>query len=291
MPARPALWRTITMIRIVTDSTCDLDRAAAGKLRIDVIPLSLHFGDQTFIDGVSLERADFYRMLSEAEKLPTTSQLNPADILDVVSPYLEQGDEIVGIFLSSKLSGTFQSAAIAAAMSESDRFYLVDSQNVTFGMALLVEIACRLRDEGKGAAQIAAALEELKGRVRLAAVVDTLKYLQMGGRISAASAVMGNLLGINPLVGVIDRAVEAIGKTRGKKSAYRHLLKLLETDLPDLSYPVYFGHTNAPDSAKELQEVIRPALSSATEIHCAEIGSVIGTHVGPGAAGIAYIAK
>lgn len=279
------------MIRIVTDSTCDLDRETAARLQIEVIPLSLHFGSQAYIDGVSLDHDTFYRMLSEADRLPTTSQLNPADILDVVSPYLEQGDDVIGIFLSSKLSGTFQSAAIAAAMCESDRFYLVDSQNVTFGMALLVHVACRLRDEGKGAAEITAALDDLKGRVRLVAVVDTLKYLQMGGRISAASAAMGNLLGINPLVGVIDGAVEAIGKTRGKKSAYRHLLKLVEAEKPDLSYPVYFGHTHAPENMRELQNVIEPALAAATEIHCAEIGSVIGTHVGPGAAGLAYIAE
>ena len=192
------------MIRIITDSTCDLDRETAARLGIEVIPLSLHFGSQAYIDGVSIDHDTFYQKLSEADRLPTTSQLNPADILDVVLPYLEQGDDVVGIFLSSKLSGTFQSAAIAAAMSESDRFYLVDSQNVTFGMALLVHVACRLRDEGNSAAEIAAALDKLKGRVRLVAVVDTLKYLQMGGRISAASAAMGNLLGINPLVGVID---------------------------------------------------------------------------------------
>lgn len=279
------------MIRILTDSTCDLDTAAANELQIDVIPLSLHFGDQTYIEGISIDHDTFYQMLSQAERLPTTSQLNPMDILDVASPYLEQGDDVIGIFVSSKLSGTFQSAAIAAAMSESEHFYLVDSHNVTFGMALLVRVACRLRDEGKDAAQIVAALENLRGRVRLVAVVDTLKYLQMGGRISAASAVMGNLLGINPLVSVIDGAVEAIGKTRGKKSAYRHLLKLVEADLPDLSYPVYFGHTHAPESMAELQGVIQPAFPSPAKIYCAEIGSVIGTHVGPGAAGLAYIAR
>lgn len=279
------------MIRIITDSTCDLDRETAARLGIEVIPLSLHFGSQAYIDGVSIDHDTFYQKLSEADRLPTTSQLNPADILDVVLPYLEQGDDVVGIFLSSKLSGTFQSAAIAAAMSESDRFYLVDSQNVTFGMALLVHVACRLRDEGNSAAEIAAALDKLKGRVRLVAVVDTLKYLQMGGRISAASAAMGNLLGINPLVGVIDGAVEAIGKTRGKKSAYRHLLKLVEADLPDLSYPIYFGHTHAPENMTELQNAIMPALTAPAEIYCAEIGSVIGTHVGPGAAGLAYIAN
>lgn len=279
------------MIRIVTDSTCDLDRETAARLQVEVIPLSLHFGSQAYIDGVSIDRDTFYRMLSEADRLPTTSQLNPMDVLDVVSPFLEQGDEVVGIFLSSKLSGTFQSAAIAAAMSESGRFYLVDSQNVTFGLALLVHVACRLRDEGKGAAEIVSVLEELKGRVRLVAVVDTLKYLQMGGRISAASAAMGNLLGINPLVGVIDGAVEAIGKTRGKKSAYRHLLKLVEAEQPDCSYPVYFGHTHAPENVEELQRVVKPALAGGAEIYCAEIGSVIGTHVGPGAAGLAYIAK
>ena len=279
------------MIRIVTDSTCDLDRETARRLQIDIIPLSLHFGSQVYVDGVTLDRDTFYHMLTQTDKLPTTSQLNPMDILNVVSPYLEQGDDVLGIFLSSKLSGTFQSATIAAAMSEPERFHLVDSQNVTFGMALLVHIACRLRDEGRDAAQIAAALEELKGRVRLVAVVDTLKYLQMGGRISAASAAMGNLLGINPLVGVVDGAVEAIGKTRGKKSAFRHLLKLVQADLPDLSYPVYFGHTHAPESMAELREIIEPALPAPADVRCAEIGSVIGTHVGPGAAGLAYIAR
>ena len=279
------------MIQIVTDSTCDLDQETAKALGIHIIPMTLYFGERSFIDGVTLDRETFDDMLAKTDKLPTTSQLNPMDILDAISPFLEKGDDVVGIFLSSRLSGTFQSASIAAAMSESSHFYLVDSLNVTFGLALLVRIACRLRDEGKSAAKITETLEDLKGRVRLVAVVDTLKYLQMGGRISAASAVMGNLLGINPLVGVVDGAVEAIGKARGRKSAFRHLLTLCGQDAPDVRYPVYFGHTHAPDAMTELQNLVTPTLDSPAEIFAAEIGSVIGTHVGPGATGLAYIAK
>ena len=279
------------MIQIVTDSTCDLDPADANALGIHIIPLTLCFGEHSYIDGITLDRETFYDMLSRTDRLPTTSQLNPMDILNAVSPLLENGDEVVGIFLSSRLSGTFQSASIAAAMAESSRFHLVDSLNVTFGLALLVRIACRLRDEGKNAAAIARTLERLKSRVRLIAVVDTLKYLQMGGRINAASAVMGNLLGINPLVGVVDGAVEAIGKARGKKSAFRHLLTLCGQEIPDERYPIYLGHTHAPEAMKEMQAMLTPFLKHPTDVFCAEIGPVIGTHVGPGAVGLAYIAK
>ncbi len=279
------------MIRIITDSTCDLDAGTARDLRIDLIPLTVHFDEETYVDGVTLTREIFYEKLAAADKLPTTSQLNPQDILDHVKPYLEQGDDVVGIFLSSKLSGTFQSASIAADMAGSEHFFLVDSENVTFGLALLVRIACRLRDEGRTAAEIRDAIDSMKKRVRLIAVVDTLKYLQMGGRISQTSAVLGSLLGINPLVGVIDGAVEAIGKVRGKKAAYRHLLTLFEQETPDPNYPMYFGHSHASESMEELREYILSRTPGAPqEVYSAEIGPVVGTHVGPGAAGLAYIA-
>lgn len=279
------------MIQIITDSTCDLDKAVTEQLGIHVIPLSVNFGDESYIDGVTIDKETFFTKLTQADKLPTTSQPNPADILDHVNPLLEQGDDVIGIFLSSKLSGTFQSATIAAGMAESDRFYLVDSLNATFGMGLLVQIAVRLRDEGKNASEIVSTLEDLKKRLRVIAFVDTLKYLQMGGRISAATAVVGNLLGINPLIGIIDGAVESIGKARGRKAAYRHLKTLFEQEAADLSYPVYLGHSNAPEVMDDLQAVITPCFDQPVEIMHASIGSAIGTHVGPGAAGIAYIAK
>ena len=278
------------MIRIVTDSTCDLDESTVKDLRIELIPMTVHFGEESYLDGVTLSKETFYEKLTSAQKLPTTSQLNPMDILDRVKPFLEQGDDVVAIFLSSELSGTFQSAVIAAGMADSDHFFLVDSENVTFGMGLLLRIACALRDKGRTAEEICEEINSLKKRVRLIAVVDTLKYLQMGGRISATTAVLGNLLGINPLVGVIEGKVQAIGKVRGKKAAYRHLLTLCQQELPDPSYPLYFGHSRSPETMEELREFITSHINCSSEIYSTEIGSVVGTHVGPGAAGLAYIA-
>ena len=279
------------MIQIITDSTSELSHEVAKEWGVHVIPLAVTFGEETYTDGVTIDNATFYAKLSEAEKLPTTSQPSPAAMLDMMETLLDQGDEIVGIFLSSQLSGTFQSATIAAGMADSDRIHLVDSLNATFGMGLLVQIAVRLRDEGKSAAEIVAALEELKPRVRLIAFVDTLKYLQMGGRVSAATAVVGSLLGINPLISVIEGRVESIGKARGRKGAYRHLKTMFENETADLSYPVFFGHCNDPAAMEELEAVISTCFDQPVDVYHSEIGSTIGTHAGPGAAGVAYIAK
>ena len=279
------------MIQIITDSTCDLSPELVQQLGIHVIPLSVCFGSETYIDGVTIDKETFFAKLAEVEQLPTTSQPNPAAMLDCMEPLLEQGDEIVGIFLSSKLSGTYQSATIAADMADSDRIHLVDSLNATFGLGLLVMIAARARDEGKTAAQIVEIVEDAKSRLRVIAFVDTLKYLQMGGRISAATAVVGSLLGINPLISIIDGAVESIGKARGRKGAYRHLKTLFEQETMDTSFPVFFGATNDPEAMNDLEAALTPSFGQPVEVFHSEIGSAIGTHVGPGAAGIAYIAK
>ena len=279
------------MIQIITDSTCDLDAALIEKWGVHVIPLSVNFGDESYIDGVTLDKETFFTKLAQAEKLPTTSQPSPAAMLDCMTPLLEQGDEIVGIFLSSKLSGTFQSATIAADMTDSDRIHLIDSLSATLGLALLVQIAVRCRDEGKSAAEIVAAVEDAKSRLRLIAFVDTLKYLQMGGRISAATAVVGSLLGINPLIAIVDGAVESIGKARGRKAAYRHLKTLFEQEPADASYPLFVGHTAAPEAMAELENILAPCMDQPVQFGHIAIGTAIGTHVGPGAAGVAYIAK
>lgn len=279
------------MIQIITDSTFDASTEHAKELGVHVVPLSVHFGEESYLDGITIDRKTFYSKLEQAEKLPTTSQPSPQEFLNVMTPLVEQGDEIVGIFISSKLSGTYQSASLAASMIDSDRIHLVDSLNVTIGLEVLVEIACHMRDAGKSAGEIVSTLEDLKGRVRLIAMVDTLKYLQMGGRISAATAMVGNLLGINPLIGIVDGLVESVGKARGKKSAYRHLLTMMEQDLPDTEYPIIFTHSQSPESMEDLKKVILPAVGEEAIVLDAEVGSVIGTHAGPGAAGLAYIAR
>ena len=208
------------MIRIVTDSTSDLSRERREELNIESLPLSVHFGEETFRDGVDITNREFYERLAQVETLPTTAQVNPEEFAALFRKYLDQGDEVVGIFISGAMSGTCQSAAIARDMVDGEaHIFIVDSHTVTFALGLLVETAVLLRDQGLSAREIAARIEELSGRTRLLAVVDTLKYLKMGGRIRAATAVVGGLLGISPIITIENGLVESIGKARGRKAA------------------------------------------------------------------------
>lgn len=276
------------MIRIITDSTSDLSPQRREAIGVDVIPLSVQFGQEIFRDGVDITNAEFYDRLSKAETLPTTSQINPEVFAALFRKYLDQGDEIVGIFISGAMSGTCQSALIARDMVDGeDKIHIVDSRTVTFALGLLVEVAASLRDQGLSAGELAARLEALAGRVRLLAVVDTLKYLKMGGRISTATAVVGGLLGISPIITIENGLVEGIGKARGRKAAFQWIAKRMEKEAPDLSLPVGFGHSNAPEAMAECQAFFASAIAGAT-VFTSDIGSVVGTHAGPGATGIVY---
>ena len=278
------------MIRIFSDSTCELSAQRQKELNVEVIPLFVHFGEESFRDGVDLTAKEFYTRLRAAQELPHTAQVNPDEFVERFRPFVEQGDEIVGIFLSSQLSGTCQSAMIAADILGADRIHVVDSTNVTFGLGLLVEMAARLRDEHRTAAEIVSGVEALIPRLRLYAVVETLKYLKMGGRISAATAMVGGVLGVTPILNVRDGVVEAAGKSRGRKGGYQWMAKKLEAEPVDTSLPVAFGHTDAPEAMAECEELFR-ALVPDMDIREMEIGSVVGTHAGPGAAGSAYFVK
>lgn len=229
-------------IRIITDSTCDLSLDQLNALDIDCIPLSVHFGEQGYLDKVELSPEAFYQKLRQCEELPTTSQLNPEAFISHFQPELEKGNEIVGIFLSSRLSGTFQSAVIAKEHLQSERIHLIDTLNVSFGNVLLLQYAAKLRDEGKSAEQICNAIESIKDRLAVYGVVDTLKYLHKGGRLSASAAAVGTMLQLKPIVGIKDGVVVSVSKSRGYKSAYRHLLHLLEREPADPKYgnPSFF---------------------------------------------------
>ena len=188
----------------------------------------------------------------------------------------------MGIFISSLLSGTCQSACIARGMVEDTHIFVVDSGTVTFGLGLLVERAAFLRDQGLSAGEIASEVERLSGRLRFYAVVETLKYLKMGGRISAATAVVGGMLGITPILNIRDGVVEAAGKSRGRKGAYQWMEERIKKEPVDTALPVAF--------MAECEEYFRARIPGMT-VYESDIGAVVGTHAGPGCAGIAYFVK
>lgn len=276
------------MIRIVTDSTSDISAERAKELGVEVLPLSVLFGEESFRDGVDISKEEFYARLSQAETLPTTAQVTPDAFIEAFRRLTGNGDQVLGIFLSSDLSGTYQSAMIARDVVDEENIAVVDSRTVTFAEGLLVEAACLLRDQGLSLAELTEKVTELSGRVRLLAVLDTLKYLKMGGRISGATAVVGGLLGISPIIAVQEGKVESIGKARGRKAAFAWIREELDRRPADLSLPVAFGHSNAPQAMEENMAYFAGWAAQAPFVCTGDIGCVVGTHAGPGATGLAY---
>jgi DegV family protein with EDD domain len=254
------------MIRIITDSTSDISQNQAKELGIDIIPLRVNFAHGAYRDGVDITNAEFYKKLTKSEELPTTSQINPYEFYDFFKKYINDGDEVVGIFISSHLSGTYQSAVAAKEMLKNDdNIYIIDSLNVTFPLGLLIKQAVRIRDKGLTAERIAEEIESLKSRVRLVAVVSTLKYLY-GGRISSGTAVVGSMLGINPIIAIIDGKVESVGKTRGRKQAFRWMLDYIEKEGIDYNYPIAFGSSNSAEILNECMEFFKPYIKTEDEL-------------------------
>lgn len=277
-------------IRIITDSTSDIPIEQQQLLGIDIIPLSVIFEEKKYTDGIDLKKEQFYEMLSQSTSLPTTSQVNPDGFESLFKSYIDAGDTVIGIFISSKLSGTYQSAIIAKETVGSEQIFIVDSKSATFGLALLVYEAIKLRDNGVGAQQIYDAIKSLCSRVKFYAVVNTLKYLKMGGRLSSSAAILGGVLHIKPLVSIIDGEVKSVAKERGQKAAFAWILEKIKKDVPDMQYPFVLGHSNDLGLMEEFISYISPTVKATPPIIC-EIGCVIGTHSGPGCVGLAYIPK
>lgn len=276
-------------IRIVTDSTSDIPFEQRAGLGIEIVPLSVRFGSEEYIDGVTLTKPQFFQKLAQCEELPTTAQVNPEKFAQIFRGY-DKEDEIIGIFISGALSGTFQSAVIAKEIVNSEKIHLIDSRSVTFGLALLVYEAVRMRDEGHSAAEICTAVEALVTRLKFYAVVDTLKYLKMGGRLSASSALLGTMLRIKPIISLRDGKVEAVDKRQGQKAAVQAIAQKVKADLPDAGYPILFGDSNAPNLTAMLKEALAGEVDI-TDSASLELGAVVGTHAGPGCAGLAYITR
>lgn len=280
-------------VRIIVDSACDLTAEQAEKLNTVFLPLKTIFGEKEYLDGITISPKEFYEKLIESDTLPTTSQIPPHEFESVYKEVKDAGDTAVVITLSSKLSGTCQSARIARDGYEGC-VWVVDSENVCIGEQILVLYACQLRDAGASAAAIADLLEQRKKEIRVVALLDTLEYLKRGGRISGAAALAGNLLSIKPVVAVVDGEVAVLGKARGSKNGSNMLREeISKSGGIDFHMPFRLGYTGLDDSL--LQKYIADNAdvwkTAVSELPVSTIGSTIGTHVGPGAIAVAYFAR
>ena len=278
-------------IRIVTDSGSDLLPPCAPC--ITVLPLTITFGEESFRDVVDLDHHRFYEKLIEGDDLPTTSQIAPAVFEDAFRTAVEAGETVVAVTLSSRLSGTYQSACIAAEEFPG-KVFVVDSENATIGQRILVERAVELAGEGLDAAAVAAQLDREKKGIRLVALLDTLEYLKRGGRISPSIAMVGGLLSIKPVVTVQNGEVVLLGKARGSKNGNNLLIQTIEkTSGVDFSRPYRLGYTGLDDGLlqKYIADSARLWQGHADALPISTVGGAIGTHVGPGAVAVAFFQK
>ena len=280
------------MVRIITDSAADFEPQELQRLQVSCIPLSVIFGDREYRENIDLNKEQFYQLLSQADKLPTTAQPSPQMVLELFEEAKETGEEAVYITISSAISGTYQSACMARNMAEYDGCYVVDSRSATAGQRLLVEEAVRLRDQGLGAAEIAQQLEQLRSRVTIFACLDTLENLYRGGRISQTSYAIGNLAQIKPIIHLdAEGKVTVPAKAMGTRKGLDMLCKKLEQIPMDPDYPLYTVYTShradGEAFAQRLLELGHPASSE----QVVRVGAAIGTHVGNHTVGIVYIRK
>lgn len=277
-------------VRIIVDSTADVTPRV--RERVDIVPLTIHFGETEYIDGVTIDAGTFYEMLVESDVLPTTSQATPFAFEKAFRAAVEAGDEAVCITCTSGLSGTYQSAVIAAE-EFAGKVHVVDSRTIAIGEAILAEYALRLADEGRDAREIVWHLMQKREKVRVLAMLDTLEYLKKGGRISAAAAIAGGLLNIKPVVAIADGGIKVLGKARGSRQGNNLLIQeIAKAGGVDFEKPVLLGYTGLSDAL--LKKYISDSASLWQEhvdsLNVSVIGSVVGTHAGPGAVGVAFFA-
>lgn len=278
-------------LKIVLDSTSDLVPELLGKF--EIVPLTVNFGEEEFIDGVTITREEFYAKLIESDVIPTTSQASPEAFERVFKKLVENGDEVLCITVASKLSGTYQSACIAAEEFPG-KVRVIDSKSVAIGSAILAEFALSLLEKGLSAEEIEKELIKKREDIIIVALIDTLEYLKKGGRLSKTAAFAGSLLNIKPVVSVEDGEINVLGKARGSKQGSNFLIKEIEkAGGVDFSMPLLLGYTgHDPYMLEKYKEDSRFIWEGKVEnLRETCIGSVIGTHVGPGAIAVAFFRK
>ena len=274
-------------VQIIVDSTVDMPERI--KIHFRIVPLTVHFGTEEFIDGVTIDKKRFYERLVESDVLPTTSQATPAAFQKEFEEVDADGDSAVVITISSKLSGTYQSACIAAA--DFDNIFVVDSMSAAIGSGILAKYALRRAEEGLSAKQLADEITKKRDDVCLVALLDTLEYLKKGGRISKTAAIAGGILNIKPVLTVQDGAPVVIGKARGSKQGNNLLVeKIHNCGGIDFSMPILLGYSGLSDIfLKKYVDDSRALWQDKVDsLDSTLLCSVIGTHTGPGVVAVAF---
>lgn len=279
------------MIRIITDSTCEAPPEVLHHSAVTVVPLTVVFGQESLRDGSEITREQFWTRLPASNPLPTTSQAVPSDFLGLFESFTDAGDEVIAVVLSGKLSGTLSSAIIAYESHPGWPVDVVDSKSISVGLGLLVQEAVAMAEAGATRPEIVARLLALRERIQLVFVLETLEYLQRGGRIGKAQAFVGTLLKFKPLLGLVDGEVAPLARVRSRAKALDTALDLLQRNVTARGPQVRMAltHALAPEEAWSLGARLSKRFET-PGFFVAELGPVIGVHVGPGTVGAAVIA-
>jgi DegV family protein with EDD domain len=281
-------WRRNMAIRIITDTMCDVPKDMADKYDIRIMPLTVHFGEESYKDGIDITMMEFYKKLEASENLPTTSQVPPIKFLDAFKEELDKGNEVICINGSGQMSGTYNSAILAMNQLESDKIHVIDSEGVTMGAGLLSIKAARLAEQGISCVEIVNEVRESVKRMQYFYIVDTLKYLHKGGRISLSASVLGSILNIKPIITIKNGKLELIDKSRGIKKALATTFNMIKDNGWTLENKVVgINHTNSLENLATLEAYLHKEYK-VKEVIIGEVGSVVATRAGPGAVAIYF---
>lgn len=278
------------MIRFLVDSSSDYTMEEIKEKGLDYVSLCITINEKTYLDGVEMDRNTLYEMLNNGSEFPKTAQPSPESFLDVFEDAKKKGDSVICVALSSGISGTYQSAVLAKNIADYDEIYVIDSLSAASGINIIVDHGIKLREQGKSAKEIAAELDALKDRVKIFAAIDTMEYLYKGGRVNRATAAIGNLANLKPIITLnTEGKIEIPAKCIGKVKAINNVIKLAEDMGIDTDYEIFSIYCHGSENTEKLEEKLAKAGYPVTGR--SQISSTIGCHIGPGAFGFICVTK
>lgn len=275
-------------IKIITDSTADLSKEIYEKYDIEVLPLLINFGEESYLDGIEINPNKVFERIEHDGVLPTTAQVIPSRFLEVYKKYLNEGYKIISIHMSSAMSGTYQSAYIAKEMLESQDISVIDSQNVTAALGILVLKAAKLKEKGYDIARMEEELNDIRENIKLSVYFDSLEYLVRGGRISKTAGIVGGMLGIKLILEIKDGIMSVKDKIRGNKKSIKRIISDLEHANLDEDVPVILIDVNNIGIKEALRDYMEN--NNINFIEC-PVGSTVSIHSGPGCCGLVFLTK